>query len=230
MRHVIKRKSPFDGTRNDANSKEKATYDIFVSGSSAERTGFEPADQFPGHRFSKPALSTTQPPLQSRTCVPPRSWQSLGDTSEGPLARGATAQLHCTMRTTDCTTAGAISPRVPLYRRAEGERLWTSLMILDRSASPNRLRLRGEMRSTALGSSVPFAARGPQSGHGRPRLPYFPVSPSRHNRTRRQNRAFLDQAQALSYIYPTGSAFGRRRKESPIGEPCCCGEGPSRTS
>ena len=32
--------------------------------SSAERTGFEPADQFPGHRFSKPALSTTQPPLQ----------------------------------------------------------------------------------------------------------------------------------------------------------------------
>jgi hypothetical protein len=29
-----------------------------------ERTGFEPADQFPGHRFSKPALSTTQPPLQ----------------------------------------------------------------------------------------------------------------------------------------------------------------------
>lgn len=29
----------------------------------AERTGFEPADQFPGHRFSKPALSTTQPPL-----------------------------------------------------------------------------------------------------------------------------------------------------------------------
>ena len=31
----------------------------------AERTGFEPADQSPGHRFSKPALSTTQPPLQS---------------------------------------------------------------------------------------------------------------------------------------------------------------------
>ena len=30
----------------------------------AERTGFEPADQFPGHRFSKPALSTTQPPLR----------------------------------------------------------------------------------------------------------------------------------------------------------------------
>ena len=30
----------------------------------AERTGFEPADQFPGHGFSKPALSTTQPPLQ----------------------------------------------------------------------------------------------------------------------------------------------------------------------
>ena len=29
----------------------------------AERTGFEPADQFPGHRFSKPTLSTTQPPL-----------------------------------------------------------------------------------------------------------------------------------------------------------------------
>ena len=32
----------------------------------AERTGFEPADQFPGHRFSKPALSTTQPPLRDR--------------------------------------------------------------------------------------------------------------------------------------------------------------------
>ena len=31
----------------------------------AERTGFEPADRFPGHRFSKPALSTTQPPLRS---------------------------------------------------------------------------------------------------------------------------------------------------------------------
>jgi hypothetical protein len=31
----------------------------------AERTGFEPADQFPGHRFSKPTLSTTQPPLLS---------------------------------------------------------------------------------------------------------------------------------------------------------------------
>jgi hypothetical protein len=31
-----------------------------------ERTGFEPADRgIPGHRFSKPALSTTQPPLQS---------------------------------------------------------------------------------------------------------------------------------------------------------------------
>jgi hypothetical protein len=29
----------------------------------AERTGFEPADQLPGHGFSKPALSTTQPPL-----------------------------------------------------------------------------------------------------------------------------------------------------------------------
>jgi hypothetical protein len=28
-----------------------------------ERTGFEPADQFPSHRFSKPTLSTTQPPL-----------------------------------------------------------------------------------------------------------------------------------------------------------------------
>ncbi len=33
----------------------------------AERTGFEPADQFPGHRFSKPALSTTQPPLRAST-------------------------------------------------------------------------------------------------------------------------------------------------------------------
>ncbi len=32
----------------------------------AERTGFEPADRgIPGHRFSKPALSTTQPPLRS---------------------------------------------------------------------------------------------------------------------------------------------------------------------
>ena len=31
----------------------------------AERTGFEPADQLPGHGFSKPALSTTQPPLRS---------------------------------------------------------------------------------------------------------------------------------------------------------------------
>ncbi len=30
----------------------------------AERTGFEPADGLPHHRFSKPALSTTQPPLQ----------------------------------------------------------------------------------------------------------------------------------------------------------------------
>ena len=30
----------------------------------AERTGFEPADQLPGHGFSKPALSTTQPPLR----------------------------------------------------------------------------------------------------------------------------------------------------------------------
>ena len=33
----------------------------------AERTGFEPADQLPGHRFSKPALSTTQPPLPVET-------------------------------------------------------------------------------------------------------------------------------------------------------------------
>ena len=30
----------------------------------AEATGFEPADLLPGHRFSKPALSTTQPHLQ----------------------------------------------------------------------------------------------------------------------------------------------------------------------
>ena len=29
----------------------------------AERTGFEPADHLRGHGFSKPALSTTQPPL-----------------------------------------------------------------------------------------------------------------------------------------------------------------------
>ena len=45
----------------------------------AERTGFEPADQFPGHRFSKPALSTTQPPLQkpyaATACV--FSWHRL---------------------------------------------------------------------------------------------------------------------------------------------------------
>ncbi len=35
----------------------------------AERTGFEPADQLPGHGFSKPALSTTQPPLRvGRAC------------------------------------------------------------------------------------------------------------------------------------------------------------------
>ena len=32
----------------------------------AERTGFEPADHLRGHRFSKPALSTTQPPLLIR--------------------------------------------------------------------------------------------------------------------------------------------------------------------
>ncbi len=37
----------------------------------AERTGFEPADQFPGHGFSKPALSTTQPPLRSNNCRQP---------------------------------------------------------------------------------------------------------------------------------------------------------------
>ena len=38
---------------------------LLTAKSLAERTGFEPADQFPGHRFSKPALSTTQPPLQA---------------------------------------------------------------------------------------------------------------------------------------------------------------------
>jgi hypothetical protein len=31
----------------------------------ADRTGFAPAVQLPGHGFSKPALSTTQPPLQT---------------------------------------------------------------------------------------------------------------------------------------------------------------------
>src|SRR5947207_14530010 len=31
---------------------------------SAERTGFEPADPLRGHGFSKPALSTAQPPLR----------------------------------------------------------------------------------------------------------------------------------------------------------------------
>ena len=41
----------------------------------AERTGFEPADQFPSHRFSKPALSTTQPPLQN--LVGGNIWVSL---------------------------------------------------------------------------------------------------------------------------------------------------------
>jgi hypothetical protein len=38
---------------------------VAVTNSKAERTGFEPADQLPGHGFSKPALSTTQPPLRS---------------------------------------------------------------------------------------------------------------------------------------------------------------------
>ena len=36
----------------------------------AERTGFEPADRLPGHRFSKPALSTTQPPLPKIVTAP----------------------------------------------------------------------------------------------------------------------------------------------------------------
>ncbi len=35
----------------------------------AERTGFEPAGQFPDHGFSKPALSTTQPPLRGGYCL-----------------------------------------------------------------------------------------------------------------------------------------------------------------
>ena len=53
-----KRKTPF------VSPYAKGTYEGRLQ-SRAERTGFEPADQFPGHRFSKPALSTTQPPLQS---------------------------------------------------------------------------------------------------------------------------------------------------------------------
>jgi len=44
---------------------QSATITHNLQNTSAERTGFEPADQFPGHRFSKPALSTTQPPLQN---------------------------------------------------------------------------------------------------------------------------------------------------------------------
>jgi len=42
--------------------KDPGKHGVF-RGSGAERTGFEPADQLPGHGFSKPALSTTQPPL-----------------------------------------------------------------------------------------------------------------------------------------------------------------------
>jgi hypothetical protein len=163
-------------------------------------------------------------------CTPSCSWQSCGGTSGGTPARGATAQLHSTTHAIRCTTAGTIFPRVPCTVGQKASDYGTSLMILDPSASPNRLGLRGEMRGTALGPSVLFAARGPQPGHGRPRFPFFPVSPSRHNRTRRQNRPCMDQAQALSYIYPTGSAFGRRRKKSPVGEPRRCGEEPSRTS
>lgn len=33
----------------------------------AEATGFEPADPLPGHQFSKLALSTTQPRLQTHS-------------------------------------------------------------------------------------------------------------------------------------------------------------------
>ncbi len=52
----------FWGDPRNATALESSTYDSRAA-SRAERTGFEPADQFPGHRFSKPALSTTQPPL-----------------------------------------------------------------------------------------------------------------------------------------------------------------------
>ena len=41
-----------------------ATPCLTVPTRQAERTGFEPAVQLPGHGFSKPALSTTQPPLR----------------------------------------------------------------------------------------------------------------------------------------------------------------------
>ncbi len=52
----------------------------------AERTGFEPADQLPGHGFSKPALSTTQPPLRighpgsrlDRRCRRSRDFRQFG--------------------------------------------------------------------------------------------------------------------------------------------------------
>jgi hypothetical protein len=56
------------GPENEAGS-QVPIHTALASRSSfaTERTGFEPADQgIPGHRFSKPALSTTQPPLRSR--------------------------------------------------------------------------------------------------------------------------------------------------------------------
>ena len=42
----------------------ETSLNLLIKNDLTERTGFEPADQLPGHGFSKPALSTTQPPLR----------------------------------------------------------------------------------------------------------------------------------------------------------------------
>src|SRR5262249_45619560 len=48
------------------NAKPRVIHDLaFGAETGAERTGFEPADPLRGHGFSKPALSTAQPPLRS---------------------------------------------------------------------------------------------------------------------------------------------------------------------
>lgn len=50
--------------QNNSKSNKKAHLQQNHKRAKAERTGFEPAEPFRAHRFSKPALSATQPPLR----------------------------------------------------------------------------------------------------------------------------------------------------------------------
>ncbi len=136
------------GTSRDFVSPiKKATYGYSVSGFDAERTGFEPAGQFPTHRFSKPAPRTTQPPLQpprnptaSRPklihCILPSGSGTASDPAVGLPERCGDAggsgfrrpaplddRLKAGLRTPASSRTGLAEPLVLAYDGAHGLRL-----------------------------------------------------------------------------------------------------------